>query len=137
MSATDEQIARLRRMVNELLDTTYSNTDLAATIERYPLVDALGNDPLVKAGTYPETLIENDDWTATYDLNSAAADIWQEKAAPLGGDYDFSADGASYSRSQAHQQAMQMARYYRARRSPNVIMLRPEPWVPESEDIHA
>ena len=47
MSATAEQIARLRRMVDEGSDQNYTDDDLATYIERYPLVDALGNDPWV------------------------------------------------------------------------------------------
>jgi hypothetical protein len=115
MTATIEQIAKLRRMTAEPTDTTYSDAELVEYIEAYPLVDAEGyapNDP---------------SWTATYDMNQAAADIWNEKAAVLAGNYDFSADGSSFHRSQAYNQAMQQSRYYRSRRSIKTIALRPEP----------
>lgn len=137
MSATAEQIARLRRMVNESGVATYSDTVLAGYIERYPVVDALGNDPWVESSTTPIILEVNDDWTPTYDLNSAAADVWQEKAAPGAQDYDFSADGGSYTRSQAFAQAMQMVRYYRARRGMKTTAMRPEPFRSESEELNA
>ncbi len=68
----------------------------------------------------------NPDWTATYDLHAAAADIWEEKAAILSADYDFTADGATLARSQAYEQAMKQARYHRSRRSPKTITQIPD-----------
>lgn len=112
MTATAADIARLRRMVAEPTDAGgYLDVVLAAAIERYPLLDADGYDST------------DADWVATYDLNSAAAEVWQEKAAALTGNFDFSADGASFSRSQAHAQAAKQARYYAARRMPTTITL--------------
>jgi hypothetical protein len=137
MSATDEQIARLRRMANESGTTTYTDKDLAQTIERYPLVDERGEEPWEDSETTPGTLEANEDWLPTYDLNSAAADIWQEKAAPGAQDYDFAADGGSYTRSQAFAQAMQMVRYFRSRRSLKVVLLRPEPYLAKDEALNA
>lgn len=128
MSATAAQIARLRRMVSESDDTTYDDDALAEYIEGYPLIDERGEEPYTwDTSTSPPTMDENDDWLPTYDLNAAAADIWQEKAATPAQDYDFSADGARYDRSQVYEQAMAQARYYRARRSPRTITQRPEP----------
>jgi hypothetical protein len=122
MAATAGQVADLRRMVGEPNDTTYDDELLTDIIERYPLIDSDGYEP------------DHDDWTSTYDLNAAAADIWSEKAAVLAPNYDFAADGGRYSRSQGHQHAMQMARYYRARRSPGTVTLRMEPRITEVED---
>ena len=128
MAASVEMISRLRRMVNESGSETYADADIQAAIERYPLTDALGEDPTVRNyATTPPVLSANPYWTATYDLNAAASDIWSEKAAILAQDFDFQADGASYTRSQAYEQAMKQARYYRSRRSPGVVLLRPEP----------
>lgn len=128
MSATAAMIARLRRMVNESGTDTYTDEDLAVYIETYPLIDERGEAPFEWDTTdSPPSKDWNEDWLPTYDLNAAAADIWQEKAAAPAGDYDFSADGGSYSRSQAYEQAMKQARYYRARRSPGTFTLRPEP----------
>ena len=70
---------------------------------------------------------ENEEWIPTYDLNAAAADVWEEKAAVLAGDYDFSAEWAKFSRSQAYEQAMKQARYFRARRSMRTVRQVPEP----------
>lgn len=119
MSATAAMIARVRRMVNEPDDTTYDDDAIAEFIEAYPLLDSDGNEP------------DEEDWEATYDLNAAAADIWAEKAAVLAGDFDFSADGGNYSRSQAYEHAMQMSRYYRARRA--ICTIKALQWPPEKE----
>lgn len=104
MSASAEDITRLRRMINELGTTPYSDTLLAEFIERYPVTDPDGNTP------------DESDWTATYDLHAAAADVWQEKAAKVAADYSFSADGNSLQRSQVYEQYMNQVRYHSARR---------------------
>lgn len=142
MAATAEQIGRLRRMAGEVGGTTYSDGDLATYIERYPCVDVRGEKPYeLDISTNPPTQEANEDWIATYDLNAAAADVWSEKAGLLVKNFDFSADGGNYSRSQAHEMAMQQSRYYAARRQPSTTMQhvypqprpetmsRREPWI--------
>ncbi len=104
MAVTAAQIARLRRMVAEPTATTYSDDDLGAIIESHPVPDSEGYWPT------------DDDWTATYDLNAAAAEVWEEKAAALADAYDFQADGASFQRNQLYANAQQQARRYNARR---------------------
>lgn len=106
MSASAVNIADLRDMVAEPDATTYSDTTLARIIETFPLIDADGYEPT------------DDDWTATYDLNAAAANVWSRKASALASLYDFAADGGSYKRSQAYQNAKSEARRYRAMRAP-------------------
>ena len=76
----------------------------------------------------------NSAWTATYDLNSAAAEIWLEKAAALATAYDFTADGGSFSRSQMITQAQNMAAYYRARRAARSIRLEADMNPVEAQD---
>jgi hypothetical protein len=120
------QIAQLRRMVNEPLNTNYSDVDMTTYIETYPLVDENGESPRVPSTTTPDLMMVNPDWIATYDLHAAAADIWDEKAAVVSVDYDFSADGASLNRSQVYQQCMAQARYHRSRRSPKTITQVPD-----------
>lgn len=122
MPATDGMIARLRRMVNEPSTAVYSDDTLAEMIERFPLTDAFGYEP------------DDDNWTETYDLNAAAADIWDEKAASLAHLYDFKADGGDYSRSQAQENAMKQARVYRSRRSFRGVTLQSAPKPDEEED---
>jgi hypothetical protein len=102
-------------MVAEPTATTYSDVSLRDYIERKSLMDSDGNDP------------SEIDWTPTYDLNAAAAEIWQEKAAMIAAHYDVSVDGSTFHRSQALENAQKMARYYAARRSVSMIELQAEP----------
>jgi hypothetical protein len=128
MAATDAQIARLRRLVNEPDDTTYEDADIAGYIEAYPLRDERGKDPYTwDASATPPEQTANESWIPTYDLNAAAADIWDEKAAILAGDFDFSADGGNYSRSQAYEQAMGRVKYFRGRRRAKTGVVRMDP----------
>lgn len=130
MSATAAQIARLRRLVGESIDDTiFANTELATYIEEHPLLDERGENPYTwDTTTDPPSQDANELWVPTYDLNAAAADIWEEKAAILAQDYDFEADGSSYTRSQAYEQAMKQVRYFRSKRSPRTVSQRPEPF---------
>jgi len=128
MSATADQIARVRRMVNEPAPTSsYSDPDIADAIERYPLLDARGEEPTRESVTTPGTVEANPAWISTYCLHAAAADLWDEKASLLAGNFDFSADGGNYHRSQAYEMYMKQARYHRSRRAATSINLRPLP----------
>lgn len=128
MAATAAQIAELRRMVAEPTTTTYSDATLTTYIERRWLRDELGTEPYTwDYTTTPPHQDANTDWIPTYDLNAAAADVWDEKAAALATEFDFSADGGSYSRSQKGTFASQRARYYRARTAARTVTLRMEP----------
>jgi len=132
MAATAAEIARLRRLTDETTDETYADADIQEFIEEHPLIDERGEEPYTwDASTQPPTKDENDDWIPTYDLNAAAADIWEEKASAPAQDFDFNADGASYKRSQAYEHAMRQARYFRSKRSPKTITQR----MSEKEEI--
>jgi hypothetical protein len=130
MAATGAQIAKVRRMVNEPDTTTYADDDISDYIEMYPCLDERGEVPYEwDTSASPPTQDANADWIPTYDLAAAAADIWSEKASILAQDYDFSADGGRYSRSQAYEQAMAQARYWRSRRKPksHTLHVYPDP----------
>lgn len=124
MAATAEQVRRLRRIINDATAATYEDSALREYIERYPLMDGLGREPYIEED---DALILNDEWDATYDLNAAAADLWAEKAAALATEFDFSAGGQSFQRSQAYQMCMQQSRYYRARRAMKTVRAWPAP----------
>ena len=109
MTATATMISDLRDYVAEPTTTTYSDAQLARVIELYPLIDSTGYEP------------DEDSWTATYDLNAAAANIWGRKASALAAMYDFSADGGKFNRSQLYKQAKEQARYYGSRRMPSSL----------------
>jgi hypothetical protein len=136
VGATAGQIARLRRMVDEADETTYTDETLAEYIEERPSMDERGELPFEwDTSTEPPTQDENESWIETYDLAAAAADVWAEKAAVLAQDYDTNADGASLSRSQAYEQAMKQSRYWSSRRKPSTIALYPSPRPVPSEDL--
>ena len=97
-------VSRLRRLVAEQTTETYTDIDISECIGRYPLADASGNAPT------------DTGWTGNWDLNLAAAEIWEEKAAAVAANFDFAADGGDYKRSQAYAQAKQQARNFRASR---------------------
>lgn len=120
MTVSAANIADLRRMVAEPTATTYIDLVLTEIIEKYPMLDELGEEPYYFEGAIPVRTV-NDEWIPTYNLNLAAAEVWEQKAASLAGKFDFSADGGNYSRSQAFQQAMGMARYYRGRAGVSTI----------------
>ncbi len=107
MSATAAQLVRLRRMVNESDDSNgYTDAVLSLIVETYPLEDSEGvTDP------------DSDSWVPTYDLNAAAGDVWEEKAAAKSEDYEFGADGHTLKRNQVYEQRMKMARRFRSRRA--------------------
>jgi hypothetical protein len=117
MAATAAQIAEVRRMVNEPTTSTYSDVLITAIIERYPLLDELGSDPYTWTAANPPVKTANAAWYPTYDLNAAAADIWDEKAAAVAALYDFKADGGDYTRSQMFSMYQKLGSHYRSRRS--------------------
>jgi len=124
MAASAEQIARLRRMVAEPTTAVYSDSAIMAEIERYAVNDAFGNPPTVPDySTEPYSLSENPNWLPTYDLNAAAAAIWEEKAAAVACDYEVTADGATLSRDQVYEQYMKIAQRYRSKSCPGTLEL--------------
>ena len=114
----DELIKKLRRMIAESEDSIYTDTILEEYIKSYPVIDVDGEEPTyLDYSTQPPTVADNPNWIPTYDLNAAAAEIWDQKAAGLQSKYDFSADGGSYSVKQAFDNAVKMAAKYRGRSS--------------------
>lgn len=122
MSATAAMVMQLRRMVAETDFETYSDSDLEDIIEQYPKIDSDGY------------FSDDTDWTATYDLNAAAAQIWSEKAALVAANFDFSADGATFQRSQEFEMATKMSAFYKSRRSISAIRMIQSPKETEDED---
>jgi hypothetical protein len=93
-------------MVAEPTTATYSDAMLVDAIERYPVPDPDDVWP-DEAGWYP-----------TYDLAMAAAEIWSEKATMVAANFDFSADGANFSKSQQYEHFLGQARRWRSLRVP-------------------
>ena len=128
MTVTAVQIAQMRRMTAEPTASTYSDDLLEDIIELYPTIDELGTMPYywTQTGGVP-TQTTNANWIPTYNLNLAAAQIWDEKAAAISNQYDFKADGGDYSRSQAYKHASEQAKYYRSRRGLSTFKLYKSP----------
>ena len=134
MAATAAMAAELRRMVDESTETTYDDDLIDDIIEKYPLLDVLGTDPQdVDCTTGPPTISEADNWIPTYCLNSAAAEIWAEKAGAVSDEFDFKADGGSYTRSQKAESYMAKSRWYASRRSAKTIKSFVEPRIASRE----
>lgn len=136
MAATDAQKSELRRMCNLVeSDTTYTATLLATFIERYPLLDERGEEPYTwDTSTSPPTQDANEDWIATYDLHAAAADVWQERAAALVDQFDFSDGNAKFNLKQKRDAYMERVRYHGARRRPGTIRQFVEPKIDWQSD---
>jgi hypothetical protein len=88
---------------------------MSEVIARYPVLDADGTEP------------DDYGWLGAWDINQAAADVWDEKASLLAADFDFAADGGDYKRSQAHAQMLAMARRYRSMRQTAALVLKATP----------
>ena len=69
-------------------------------------------------------------WTPTYNLNIGAAEGWRWKMAKAVGGYDFSADGATYNRSQIITQCKQMLTQYQGRLA---VSVRTSPYIPPEQ----
>lgn len=122
MAVSADQIAQVRRMTAEPTTTTYSDASITAYINARRVPDPRGLLWYTwDYSTEPPTQDDNADWIPTYDLNGAAADIWDEKAAAVACDYDTNADGAGLSRSQVRAAYAAMASKYRSRSVPGCM----------------
>ena len=105
MAATAAQLATLKRYTNEDgAGDVYTDVLLTSILESYPVSDADGNEP------------DESDWTATYDLHAAAAQIWGEKATAHACKVDANMPGGgSYRNSQLLENAQRLEKYHNAR----------------------
>lgn len=84
----------------------------------FPVVAVPAVEALVDDSARPDAegrLPDDGDWTPTYDLNNAAASVFEVKAALVTNRYDTNTDGQALSRSQLIAQFQSMARMYRMR----------------------
>lgn len=103
MVVLQADIDKVRRMTAEPTETIYTD----ATISGYIVA---AND----------------------DLNAVAGEIWGEKVASLQAtNYDFSADKSTYHLSQTVQTAIDMAKYFNARRKPTTSLWTKDPVEPD------
>lgn len=135
--ASEMLVMELRSMVGEMGKDTYSDDYLRFKLEKHALVDRNGREPLVYDRQYvnidtPPNPIPNPYWEPTYDPHAAAAEIWDEKAAAVAHEFDYSDAGLSAQRTQRYDHFLAQARYHRSRRSINTI--RVQPFSSASED---
>lgn len=95
--------ARLARMVAADSRPVLAPTAVDDVLDQARRADLMGRS------------ITDADWVPTFDLNWAAMTLWQEKAALVAGDFDFSADGSSVHRSDVIAHCKEMADHYGAR----------------------
>lgn len=121
---SSQDMATVRRYVDEPTEATYDDTLLKQIIATYPLLDILGQDAMIlSTSTTPPTFADNPDWMPAFDLHYAAGEIWQEKAGVVAQDFDYKADKADFSRSQKQEQFMVQSRHHMSRRVPGTIKL--------------
>lgn len=112
MAASPEQIAKVRRLTAESDPRgAYSDQAIAEHIEE----NALPYRDSATGRVYRPGQIG---WVETYDLNAAAADVWDEKAAAAAQKYTVSVDGTVLTGSQVYQQYKDRSLYFRSRSTP-------------------
>jgi len=103
MTVTVSDVRRLRSMINEPTDATWTDDDLMQLIEAAACMDKYGKEP------------DDYGWVPTYNLYQAAAELWLEKAAKVSDEFDFSADGGNFQRSQKQMMMLKQASYFESR----------------------
>ena len=105
-----EVLRRLRRMVAEPTEATYTDADLIAMLKEFPTARNVGQNNWVANSSLVDVVV--------WDMHAAAARIWEEKVAALIGQgaYDIDADGQTLHRDQKLQQYRMQVAYHTARR---------------------
>lgn len=70
---------------------------------------------------------DHDDWTGTYDLHLAEAQVFEIKASKVTTHFDFSSDGSRFNRKQKIDSFLAMAKLARSRRHTSFGNIEPEP----------
>lgn len=89
-------VARVKMLGATAERPAITDDEVGLIVDQYALVDLNGNAPSAT------------DWTPTYDVNGAVAEVWRVKAGRVAGDYSFSADGASYSKADVMAHCLEM-----------------------------
>jgi hypothetical protein len=110
-------------MVAEPTEATYTDEELESLIEAKALRDSDGNEP------------DDDDWTATYDLFAVASEVWMEKASAFAEEFDFTADGGSFSRSQKIEHCVKMSGLYKSRSAAFTLKVKQVPITTTYDDM--
>lgn len=114
-------MARLRRLTAETgLESIYTDEELAEYAVETIVTDMTTRLTGTSAADQRRAIVP-----VTFDLNAAAARVWEEKLNALvgAGTYDYSADGQSFSLGQLVEQYKQRLAYYLARRRVRSVRL--------------
>lgn len=83
---------------------TLTTEEVRAAVKTRPLVDADG------------LTSEDPEWTPTWDLNAAVAELWGVKAGRVAGDFNFSADDGRFDKGEVMAHCLAMEALYSSRR---------------------
>lgn len=79
-----------------------TSSEVGDIVDSHPITDAAG---VGSAGT---------GWDPTYDVNAATAEVWRVKAGRVAGDYNFTADDATFSKGDVLAHCLEMEAKYAA-----------------------
>jgi len=77
-----------------------SDVEIDALMAQYAIMDLYERRPTDPA------------WQPTYALNAAAAEGWRQKAARVAADFNFGANGATYSKGEVMAKCLEMEAHY-------------------------
>lgn len=93
----------LKAMVQADIDPTLTADEIETILSLCAVVDEFGLEP------------QDAGWTATYDMNRAAASGWRFKAGKVANRYTFGSDARQINRSDFIKHCMEMAKIYTRR----------------------
>lgn len=97
-----DTLARVKMLGATDARPVLADADVDLLVDQATIADADGNSPYDTA------------WVETYDVNLALALVWAAKAARVAGDFNFSADDASFSKGDVLAHCLDMEAKYRA-----------------------
>lgn len=96
-------LTRVKALAGAAQRPALTDAEVISAIQAHPRVDVDGlqaDDP---------------DWSQTWDINAAVADLWATKAGKVAGDFNFSADDARYDKGEVMAKCLAMEAHYAAK----------------------
>lgn len=106
-------LVRLGKMTAATSRPALSEDELGALLDSYRTPDSEGR------------LVTDSGWVPTYNLNAAAAEGWRWKAAAVVGDFNFSADNASFNKGEVQAKCLEMEKRFAALDHGNSVTAEP------------
>jgi hypothetical protein len=98
-----DTLARVKMLGATDARPVLADADVQTLVDQAAIADANGNSPH-----------DLGEWVETYDVNLALALVWATKAARVAGDFNFSADDASFQKGDVLAHCLDMEAKYRA-----------------------